>query len=199
LPGPEIKCLIPFFTAEAEPNQENINRRPQEVQNSSERVSHGKGKRPLSVSRPNEASQVKRRRLEYHSPAVLQRQVWWHIGQLFGFFSQIESRELKWGKVSLEKNPETGNETLVLKAECSSRTNQRSKTLHQDRTSTSQCSVPIYKEFLRHRPREMNNSDSPFYLAVKLKVKPGSTVWYLKKPQAVQKIGKIDSNSTDNA
>lgn len=189
MPGPIIKCLIPSSTAEAGPNQENINRRPQEVQNSSERVSHGKGKRPLSVSRPTEASEVKRR-LEYHSPAVLQRQVWWHIGQLFGFFSQIQSRKLKWGDVSLEKDPATGNERLALNAEYSLRTNQRSKTLHQASTSTSQCPVAIYKEFSSHRPREMNNPDSPFYLAVKQRVKPGNTVWCMKRPQAVQKIGK---------
>lgn len=188
--GPVIECIIPSSTAEAGPNRENIDRQPQEVKSASERVSHGKGKRPLSVSRPNDVSQVKRRRFEYRDPAALQRQVWWHLGQLFGFFTQVQSRKLKWGDVSLEKDT-TGNERLLLKAGYSSRTNQRSKTLPQASTDTSP--VEIYKEFLGHRPREMNNPDSPFYLAVKQRVKPGNTVWYLKRPQAVNKIGKINN------
>ena len=194
LPGPVIKCIIPSSTAKEVPNLENTHKQPQEVQSSSERVSHGKGKRPLSVPRPNEASQVKRRRLEYHHPAVLQRQVWWHLGQLFGFFTQIQSRKLKWGDVSLEKDQTTGNERLVLKAGCSSRINQRSKTLAQASTNASQCpAVEIYKEFLGHRPRDMNNPESPFYLAIKWRIKPGKTVWYMKRPQAVKKIGKINN------
>lgn len=189
LPGLVTKCIIiPSSTAEAGPSQENIYDRPQEMQRSSERISHGKGKRPLPALRPNEVLQVKKRRLEYHGPAVLQREVWWHLGQLFGFFTQIESRKLKWGDVSLEKDPTTGSERLVLKAGCSSRTNQRPKTLPQAKTDTSP--VEIYKEFLSHRPREMNNPDSPFYLAVKQRVKDGNPVWYLKRPQAVNKIGK---------
>ena len=168
------------------------------MQSSSERVSHGKGKRPLSASRPNEGSQVKRRRLEYHDPAVLQRQLWWHLGQLFGFITQKQSRKLKWGDVSLEKDPTTGTERLVLKADCSSRTNQISKTQPQPSTDTSQCPVKIYKAFSSHRPREMNNPDSPFYLAVKWRVKPGNTVWYLKRPQAVNKIGKNNNYCFDS-
>jgi len=130
--------------------------------------------------------------LEYRDPAVLQRQVWWHFDQLFGSFTQVQSRELKWGDVSLEKDA-TGNERLVLNVTCSSRTNQRSETLPQARTETSECPVTIYKDFLSHRPRDMNNPDSPFYLAVKQRIKPGNTVWYLKRPQAVNKIGKVNN------
>ena len=189
LPGPVIKCIIPSSTAEAGPSQKNVDKQPQEMQRSSEKLSHGKGKRPLPASRPNEVLQVKRTRLEYHGPAVLQREVWWHLSQLFGSFTQMQSRKLKWGDVSLEKDSTTGNERLLLKAGYSSR-----QTLPQHDASP----VQIYKEFLSHRPRDMNNPDSPFYLAVKRRVKLGNSVWYLKRPQAVNKIGKKPNTCFDS-
>ena len=81
-----------------------IDRLSQKVQNSPERVNiHENGKQPLSATERTDA-------------AVLQRQVWYHLGQLFGFHTPIESHGLKWpDDVSLEEDPATGNERLVLK------------------------------------------------------------------------------------
>lgn len=178
---------ISSSTAEEGPSQDRLS---QEVQNSTERVIYGKGKRPLSATERTDDLQIKRRWLEHHDAAVLQRQVWWHLGQLFGFRTQIESHGLKWGDVSVVEDPTTGNERLVLQAECSSKSLRAFQPEAQAGTDTYQCPVSIYKEFESHRPKEMNKPKSPFYLAVKRRRKPSNTVWYMKLPQGVNKIGK---------
>lgn len=174
------------------PNKENINRLSQKVQNSDERVTHGKSKRPLPAPKQNEDSQItcKRRRLENdNAAATLQNQVWWHLGQLFGFRSK-ESQGLKWGDVSLEKDPTTRIDRLVLKAEYSLKPRQAFQPVAKSSADTFQSPVQLYKEFRSHRPQEMNKPDSPFYLAVKQRRNPSNAVWYMKRPLAVKKIGR---------
>lgn len=101
---------------------ENIDRSSKEVQSSTEKVIHRNGKqpRPLSVTERTENFQIKRRRLEHHDAAVLQRRGWWHLCQLSSLHTQIESRGLKWCDLFTEEDPTTGNERLALRAECSS-------------------------------------------------------------------------------
>lgn len=168
---------ISSSTAEKGPSQDRLS---QEVQNSTEKVIYGKGKRPLSATERTDDLQIKSRRLEHHDAA----------GQLFGFLTQIESHRLKWGDVSMEEDPTTGNERLFLKAECSSKVRQAFQPVAQASTDTActyQCPVNMYKKFKSHRPEEMNKPDSPFYLAVKHRRKPSNTVWYMKIPQGVNK------------
>jgi hypothetical protein len=50
-------------------------------------------------------------------PEVLQRTVWWVLSLHFGFRARDESRKLKWGDIVLSKDPETGCELLLWKAE----------------------------------------------------------------------------------
>ncbi|CAB4041364.1 Hypothetical predicted protein, partial [Paramuricea clavata] len=57
-----------------------------------------------------------------HDPEVLQRTVWWVLSLHFGFRARDESRKLKWGNVSNSKDPETGSELLLWKAERGSKT-----------------------------------------------------------------------------
>ena len=47
------------------------------------------------------------------NPTVLQRTLWWIIALHFGFRARDESRRLKWGDVTLEKDPKTKNDILV--------------------------------------------------------------------------------------
>ncbi len=175
------------------PSKENINRLSEKFQNSDQGVTHGKGKRPLPASKLTEHSQStgKRRRLEKDNDAAatLQRKVWHHLGQLFGFRS-VKSQQLKWGDVSLEKDSATGNERLVLKSECCPKPRRVFQPVAKTSTDTYQCPVNLYKEFWSHRPEDMNKPDSPFYLAINLKRKPTSTVWYMRRPLSVKKIGK---------
>lgn len=176
---------------EAGSNKENICRLPPEVTNTShQRVTQEKGKGTLSAENAADDLQIKRRRLEVYDPALLQRQVWWNFGQLFGFPTQIKSRRLKWGDVSLEEDPTTGRERLALNTGCSSKSDTALKLAGQTSADTNLCPVMIYKEFQSHRPEEMNQPDSPFYLAVKRRRKPSDTVWYMKRPLAVKNIAK---------
>lgn len=151
------------------------------------------GKQPLSAAKATENLQNKRRKLENcDEAAVLQWQVWWDLLQLFHIRNH-ESHGLKWGDISLEKDPRTDNERLVLKAEHSSKPRQVFLPVAQTSTDpgTSQSPVKTYKEFRSHWPEEMKQPDSPFYLAVKEKRRPGDTVWYMKRPLAIKKIGKL--------
>ena len=132
-------------------------------------------------------------------PEVLQRTVWWLLSLHFGFRARDESRKLKWGDVNLQINAETGNEELVWTAE-----RERIKMPQWRRTwqailshSTSQqqrthaALLFFYKAFRSHRPTEMNDQESPFYLAINDKRKPSDTVWYMKAPLGKNSIGKF--------
>ena len=57
----------------------------------------------------------------------------------------------------------------------------------------------FYKEFAHRRPVEMNQPDSPFYLAVKHQVKPGDDVWYMRSPIGKNEIGKFLHTAAKNA
>ena len=90
-------------------------------------VERGKGNR-LQASR--EVTAVEEDKLlaegEFgeHNPVALQRTVWWLLALHFGFRARDESRRLRWGDVSLETDPDTGNEMMVWKAERGSKTRQ---------------------------------------------------------------------------
>ena len=63
-----------------------------------------------------------------HNPVALQCRVWWLLALHFGFRARDESRRLQWEDVSLENDPDTGNEMLVWKAERGSKTPARGRT-----------------------------------------------------------------------
>jgi len=93
----------------------------------------------------------------------------------------------------VEKDPVTGHERLLFKARHSSKPRQVFLPVAQTSTDpgTSQCPVTTYKEFQSHRPEEMKEPDSPFYLAVKEKRRPEDKVWYMKRALAVKKLKKF--------
>lgn len=126
--------------------------------------------------------------LQNDMPVVVQATLWHYIGEIFGRRPHTESRCLRWGDLSLKTDPVTGNERLVW--------NDASSKPHQAQGESGNCNlqsmaVQSYKEFASHRPQEMNQPTSPFYLAVKRKRKSDDNVWYMKKAQAVSKIGKM--------
>jgi len=146
------------------------------------------GKRPPSAREATDDLKNKGRKLGNHDEAaVLQRQVVCDLLQLFRI-RKNENLGLKWGDVSLEKDPTTGTERLVLKA--TSKPRQVFLPVAQTSTDpgTSQCPVQTYKEFKSHRPEEMQELDSPFYLAVKEKRRPGDQVWYMKRALGQKKL-----------
>ena len=173
-------------------------------------VEHGKGNRPQAARELTEAEEDRLFACgEFGSsnPTVLQRTVWWVVALHFGFRARDESRRLKWGDVALEKDPETENEILVWKFERGSKTRQGQDKPHSVRafhptaqaTGNERCPVKFYKEFARRRPVEMNQPDSPFYLAVKHQRKPADDVWYMRSPLGKNEIGKFLSTAAKNA
>jgi len=96
-----------------------------------------------------------------HDPEVLQRTVWWVLSLHFGFRARDESRKLRWGDISLEKNPESGEEVLVWTAERGSKTrhgegtHQRAFNPTAQATNSERCPAKLYKKFAAHRPEKM--------------------------------------------
>ena len=90
-------------------------------------VERGKGNRPQAsreVTAVEEDKLFAEGEFGEHNPVALQRTVWWLLALHFGFKARDESRRLLWGDVSLETDPDTGNEMLVWKAERGSKTRQ---------------------------------------------------------------------------
>ncbi|KAK3743014.1 hypothetical protein QZH41_019612 [Actinostola sp. cb2023] len=108
----------------------------------------------------------------------------------------FESRKLKWGDVSLDKDPETGTEILVWRAERGSKTrhgdgHQRAFSPTAHPTNNERCPVKLYKAFASHRPEAMKKPESPFFLAVNHKRKESSGIWYSNSPLGKNSIGKF--------
>ena len=100
------------------------------------------------------------------------------------------------GDVKLQINAETGNEELVWTAERGSKCRNgevpgRPFCPIAQTSNNALCPVFFYKAFRSHRPTEMNNQESPFYLAINHKRKPSDTVWYMNAPLGKNSIGKF--------
>ena len=159
----------------------------------------GKGNRPQAarpLTNAEEDLMFERGEFGDQDPEVLQRPVWWLLSLHFGFRARDESRKLKWGNVKLQSNGETGNEELVWTAERGSKCRNgegpgRPFCPTAQASNNARCPIFFYKAFRSHRPTEMNNPESPFYLAIKHKRKPSDTVWYMNAPLGKNSIGKF--------
>ena len=79
-------------------------------------VEHGKGNKPNAARELTEGEEDKLfecGEFGTSNPTVLQRTLWSIIALHFGFRAGDKSRRLKWGDVTLEKDPETENDILV--------------------------------------------------------------------------------------
>ena len=115
-----------------------------------------------------------------------------------------ESRKLKWGDIVLQTDSETGKEFLIWKSERGSKTrrgngDKRAFNPTTQATNNELCPVFYYKEFKSHRPEEMNSADSPFYLAINYRRRPGSNVWYMRAPLGKNEIGKLMKTAAQSA
>ena len=141
-------------------------------------VDHGKGNRPQAARELTEAEEDKLfdcGEFGTSKQTVLQRTLWWIIALHFGFTGRDESRRLKLGNVTLDKDPETENEILVWRYERGSKTRKG-----QDKPYSV-------------RP------NSPFYLAVKHQRKQDDDVWNMRSPLAKNEIGKFLPTAAKNA
>ncbi|CAB4010056.1 zinc finger MYM-type 2-like, partial [Paramuricea clavata] len=169
---------------------------------------HAKGNRPQACRELTTAEEDKFFELGLfgkHDPEVLQRTVWWVLSLHFGFRARDESRKLKWGDVSISKDPETGSELLLWKAERGSKTrhgdgqHQRAFYPTAQATHNERCPVQLYRAFSQHRPDEMKQPDSSFFLAINHRRQPGSQIWYNKAPLGKNEIGKFLSKAAKAA
>ena len=156
-------------------------------------VERGKGNRPQAsreVTAVEEDKLFAEGEFGEHNLVAQQRTVWRLLALHFGFRARDESRRLQWGDVSLETDPDTGNEMLVWKAERGSKTRQGQDKASGHRafyptaqaTDNERCPVKYYQLFRSHRPIEMNQPEAPFYLAIKHQRKATNAVWYKKSP-----------------
>ena len=142
-----------------------------------------------------------------HEPEVLQRTVWWVLSLHFGFRARDESRRLKWGDIVLSNDPQTGCELLLWKAERGSKTrhgdgqHQRAFYPTAQVTENERCPVQLYRAFAEHRPLEMKQSDSPFFLAINHRRQPSSQIWYSKAAllSKAAKAAKLAGNITNHS
>ena len=173
-------------------------------------VSDGKGNRPNATRPLTDSEEDKLFSVGYFGesdPLVLQRTLWWLLSLQFGFRARDESQKLRWGDVELTADPDTNNEMLVWLAERGSKTRTGKENVHQrafnptiqsiSGSDSYRCPVRLYKKFRSHRPAEMNQPDSPFYLAINYQRSEESTVWYKKAPLGKNQIGKFLSKAVE--
>ena len=126
-------------------------------------------------------------------PMFVQAALWQCFERMFGKRTLVESRGLRWGDVSLQDDPATGNERLVLKVGSSRGCQEEGEHPLQP------WAVKLYKVFAEYRPSEAKEPNSPFYLVVKPKAKKEDHMWYINKPQAANKIGKYQVTKKNSA
>ena len=112
---------------------------------------------------------------------------------------------MKWGDIVLSKDPETGCELLLRKAERGSKTrhgdgqHQRAFYPKAQATENERCPVKLYQAFSKHRPLEMKQPDSPFFLAINHRRQSSSQIWYSKAALGKNEIGKFLSKAAKAA
>ena len=162
-------------------------------------VEEAKGNRPHAAKELSNAEEdllFRSGQFGDENPVALQRTVWWLLALHFGFRARDESRKLKWGDNVLQKDGEMGNEVLIWRSERGSKTRRgngdaRAFYPTAQATNNKRCPVRYYKKFRSHRPAEMNNADSPFYLAINYRRRADNSIWYLKTPLGKNEIGKF--------
>ena len=169
---------------------------------------HAKGNRPqacreLTITEEDQLFQLGL--FGKHEPEVLQRTVWWVLSLHFGFRARDESRRLKWRDIVLSNDPETGCELVLWKAERGSKTrhgdgqHQRAFYPKAQATENERCPVQLHRAFAEHRPLEMKQPDSPFFLAINHRRQPSSEIWYSKAALGKNEIGKFLSKAAKAA
>ena len=171
----------------------------------------GKGNKPnatRSLTEEEEDKLFKSGQFGFSGPEALQRTMWWFLSLHFGFRARDESRKLRWGDVELQQDPvQDGREILVWINERGTKTRKGQENGHQRAfqpkiyaTGTERCPIKFYKLFRDHRPEEMKQPDSPFFLAVRHgSRREKSEIWYMKAPLGKNQIGKFLSSAADNA
>lgn len=170
-------------------------------------VSEGKGNKPNATRALTTDEEDKLFSVGYfgdHEPLVLQRTLWWVLSMNFGFRARDESHKLRWGDVELTEDPDTGNEVLAWLAERGSKTRHGKENGHRraftptvQANNTIKCPVKLWKKFQSHRPKQMNEAQSPFFLAINHNRPTDSPVWFKNCPLGKNQIGMFLSKAVE--
>ena len=155
----------------------------------------GKGGKP-NACRPLEEEEVERLYesdfFGFSIPMTLTRTMWWKVSTLFGYRARDECRKLKFSDITLNVDS-NGREYLEWDRERGTKTRTGENSYSHQRAFNpkafaiegSKCPVKTYKKFIKHRPKESKEKDSPFFLTVLGRpLKPRKLGLYLR-PRAI--------------
>ena len=139
-----------------------------------------------------------------HSPRALRASLWYLTTKCLGMRGRQESRQLKWGDFT-RKTDEWGNEFL----EFNERTTKTRQGLGDTRPfhpkmwancrNPERCPLYLYKEYERHRPYDMREPESPFYLGVNFKRAPSAECWFQRQPMGKNSLGTMMKVTAEKA
>ena len=167
--------------------------------------SDGLGKKPNARKCLTDADKEKlaeSKQLSMDNPATLTNLVWYNNSMYFGLRGFQEHYDLKWSDVTLNETSDGKQFLEYGERKSKTRTGESSS---NDRkinpkayaTNTETCPVRAYLAYKEHRPLEMQNDDSPFYLAIIYK--PRSNLWYKNSRMGQNKLQSILKDMAKNA
>ncbi|XP_053379635.1 uncharacterized protein LOC123536945 [Mercenaria mercenaria] len=158
--------------------------------------SQGKGNKNLRAD-PLTAEEIemlhKQNILGSATPESLLHTVWINNGVFFGLRGRQDHTNLLWGDIEL-KVTSSGREYLEFnerstKTRSGQRGAYRKVTPKAFATEDENCPVKMYKTYTSHRPSDLLNPDSRFYLQP-LK-SPSGQIWYSHQAVGKTKLGQI--------
>ena len=168
----------------------------------------GKGNKP-NAAEPVDVAEVEQMwqhgALGASDPVTLQHTIWWLISTQMGTRGRDEHHKFKFGDFQLKKASD-GTEFIEFSRErgTKTRTGETEKSTNADARvfkpkmwatpdRPERCPVRIFQQYVDRRPPEMCQKDSPFYLSINHKHKPGS-YWYKKLPLGIHKVDGMMKN-----
>ena len=138
--------------------------------------------------------------LGMHSPLALFNTVWYFNTKLFGFRGGHESRQMKWGDITLHTDTD-GDEYLQFR-ERLSKTRQGNSSVRPfapkaycNKEDPTRCPVAAYKQYQYHRPSNYTDADSAFYVALNHSWNDKNRFsWYKNSPMGSKYLGAVMKN-----
>ncbi|CAG2243535.1 unnamed protein product [Mytilus edulis] len=167
----------------------------------------GMGNRPYvsdAVELSDEETMIEAGALGMDNPEGLVTLLWYLNTRNFGLRGCHEHRQLKWGDVKLITTPEKHlvyNERLTKTRDGTNCKNTRAYApkawLNHD--NPEKCHVSAYEKYKNHRPQEMQNDTSPFYLGINHSKKGKAVTWYKNMPMGEGKLRTLMKTAATKA
>ena len=124
--------------------------------------------------------------------------VWLNNTQHFGLRGCQEHRDMKWGDVELKTTADGLEHLEYNERQTKTRTGSQPKDTRTVKPKmfavrgSEKDPVLFYRQYARKRPDDMNNKDSPFYLAINHTRNPASgKPWFKSAPMGVNKLNAL--------